>query len=144
MVSVVAGGGAGVVETTLTYPLDLARTRVQMAKGSSSNSLAALLRAIVKEEGGVHRLYRGLLPPLVSEVPRRALKFTAFDTFTRGLRRLGGDGGGGSSPRFVCVFVCVIVCKMLDDSRTWYLQLGRGAGVDNHPPPPVCRAPVRS
>jgi hypothetical protein len=94
VVSVVAGGGAGVVETTLTYPLDLVRTRVQMTKDSSTN-LAVLLRSIVTEEGGIGRLYRGLLPPLISEVPRRALKFTAFDTYSRGL--VEQDGGGESS-----------------------------------------------
>lgn len=100
MVNLVAGGGAGVVETTLTYPLDLARTRIQMHRGggggggsgASSSSLLGVLRA-VEREGGVHQLYRGLLPPLVSEVPRRALKFTANDAYTQVL--FGKDGGQG-------------------------------------------------
>lgn len=83
VLNLIAGGGAGVVETTLTYPLDLARTRLQMAKEGPGTSLLALLRGIVDTEGGVLRLYRGLLPPLVSEVPRRALKFTANDAYTR-------------------------------------------------------------
>lgn len=98
VLNLIAGGGAGVVETTLTYPLDLARTRLQMVQtgaGAAGTSLVALLRGIVETEGGVLRLYRGLLPPLVSEVPRRALKFTANDFYTRML--LGGEGGGSGA-----------------------------------------------
>lgn len=98
MLNLIAGGGAGVVETTLTYPLDLARTRIQMTKAGTAASptpLLALLRGIVRTEGGVLRLYRGLLPPLVSEVPRRALKFTTNDAYTRLLLQLQ-DGGPGA------------------------------------------------
>lgn len=95
MLNILAGGGAGVVETALTYPLDLARTRVQMAQADGAGAakgVLALLRSIVETEGGLRQLYRGLLPPLVSEVPRRALKFTANDAYARAL--VGDDGGG--------------------------------------------------
>lgn len=101
--NLIAGSGAGIVETILTYPLDLVRTRFQMARNadltSSSNyssiitktnalghpphlspTVAGMLIQISKDEG-VYRLYRGLLPPLLSEVPRRALKFSANDFF---------------------------------------------------------------
>lgn len=82
------------METASTYPLDLARTRVQMAQaGGAAKGVLAVLRSIVETEGGLRQLYRGLLPPLVSEVPRRALKFTANDAYTRAL--VGHDGGGG-------------------------------------------------
>lgn len=100
-VNLVAGGGAGVVETTLTYPLDLARTRIQMQVGgkkgggrhSSSSSLLGVLRGVVAEgKGGVKQLWRGLLPPLVAEAPRRALKFTANDAYTQALQ--GGNDQG--------------------------------------------------
>ena len=114
MLNLLAGGGAGVVETVMTYPLDLVRTRVQMAQaGAGGGSVLGLLRAIVETEGGLRRLYRGMLPPLVSEVPRRALKFTANDAYTR---VLVGDGGGGG-----CDWMCDVwsVCTC---TRTWYLQ----------------------
>ena len=96
MLNVLAGGGAGVVETALTFPLDLARTRVQMAQAGGGGGVLAVLRSIVETEGGLRQLYRGLLPPLVSEVPRRALKFTANDAYTRVL--VGHGGGGGFCP----------------------------------------------
>ena len=96
-VSLVAGGGAGVIETILTYPLDLVRTRLQMLQDTTGNGadlipskfpcrrhspgIMRLLASIAQEEGFL-RLYRGLLPPLISEVPRRALKFSANEFYT--------------------------------------------------------------
>lgn len=96
-VSLVAGGGAGVIETILTYPLDLVRTRLQMLQDTTGNvanlipskfprrrhspGIIRLLASIAQEEGFL-RLYRGLLPPLISEVPRRALKFSANEFYT--------------------------------------------------------------
>eukprot|EP00928_Gymnodinium_smaydae_P091330 TRINITY_DN75039_c0_g1_i1.p1 TRINITY_DN75039_c0_g1~~TRINITY_DN75039_c0_g1_i1.p1 ORF type:complete len:284 (+),score=51.56 TRINITY_DN75039_c0_g1_i1:152-1003(+) len=74
-VNVLAGGLAGAVETSITYPLDLAKTRQQLST-SSSSTVPRLLREVYSD-GGVQALYRGLSAPLVSEVPRRALKFAA-------------------------------------------------------------------
>ena len=104
-VPVLAGGAAGLVETILTYPLDLVKSLHQL-KGGATNSVIGTLREVVAREGvgGLVRLggeqsptyhsspppcqpttqiqtnvpisqYRGLLSPVVSEVPRRALKF---------------------------------------------------------------------
>jgi len=74
MISIVAGGVAGAVETTLSYPLDLVKTRQQQK--NSNQSLSRIVPDILRERG-LRGLYVGLTAPLVSEVPRRALKFGA-------------------------------------------------------------------
>jgi solute carrier family 25 2-oxodicarboxylate transporter 21 len=78
-VNVLAGGGAGLIETSATYPLDLAKTRQQLSVKASA-SVPATLRDVVRE-GGMRGLYAGISAPLISEVPRRALKFTMNGVF---------------------------------------------------------------
>ena len=78
-VNVLAGGGAGLIETTATYPLDLAKTRQQLTV-SSSDSTPTVLRKVLRASG-VRGLYAGISAPLISEVPRRSLKFTMNGVF---------------------------------------------------------------
>jgi solute carrier family 25 2-oxodicarboxylate transporter 21 len=74
VVPVLAGGGAGLVETVLTYPLDLIKTRQQAS--TAPISVWRTLTDVLREgSGGVMGLYRGITAPLLSEVPRRAFKF---------------------------------------------------------------------
>ena len=90
--NLLAGGGAGIIETIVTYPLDLVRTRIQMQRGSSgsnSTTVGGLLVRIAREEG-VLPLFRGLLPPLLTEFPRRALKFSANEMYKQRLLLLNG------------------------------------------------------
>ncbi|TFJ80010.1 hypothetical protein NSK_008568 [Nannochloropsis salina CCMP1776] len=121
-VSLVAGGGAGVIETILTYPLDLVRTRLQMLQDTTGNvanlipskfprrrhspGIIRLLASIAQEEGFL-RLYRGLLPPLISEVPRRALKFSANEFYTHQGRAFLKKWSGISSPSFPVLLAAV-------------------------------------
>eukprot|EP00746_Dinoflagellata_sp_MGD_P107218 gnl/MRDRNA2_/MRDRNA2_45179_c0_seq1.p1 gnl/MRDRNA2_/MRDRNA2_45179_c0~~gnl/MRDRNA2_/MRDRNA2_45179_c0_seq1.p1 ORF type:complete len:291 (-),score=60.38 gnl/MRDRNA2_/MRDRNA2_45179_c0_seq1:239-1111(-) len=79
-VNLLAGGGAGLIETTVTYPLDLAKTRQQLTLRSASAPVSAVLKAAYRE-GGVRGLYAGISAPLISEVPRRSLKFTLNGVF---------------------------------------------------------------
>jgi hypothetical protein len=52
VVNLLAGGGAGLIETTATYPLDLAKTRLQMLKGTGGSVwVIHALRDVVKTEG---------------------------------------------------------------------------------------------
>ncbi|KAG5733157.1 hypothetical protein E4T56_gene18758, partial [Termitomyces sp. T112] len=74
----VAGAIAGVSEILTFYPLDVVKTRMQLETGKSKHGLVGTLRAIIREEG-VGRLYRGLVPPLLLEAPKRAVKFAAND-----------------------------------------------------------------
>ncbi|KAH6907299.1 organic acid transporter [Coprinopsis sp. MPI-PUGE-AT-0042] len=74
-----AGAIAGISEILTFYPLAhiQVKTRIQLDTGKSQG-LVGTFRSIVREEG-VGRLYRGLVPPLLLEAPKRAVKFAAND-----------------------------------------------------------------
>lgn len=59
-----AGGCAGVVAATVTYPLDLARTRLSLAT-DLRGGIFACIRQVYTTEGGFGALYRGLFPTLM-------------------------------------------------------------------------------
>ncbi|KAJ2493131.1 hypothetical protein IWW37_000781 [Coemansia sp. RSA 2050] len=79
-----AGAIAGVSEILCMYPLDVAKTRLmlQVGKGGSDQykSIFDVFSRIIKEEGA-SRLYRGILPPIMVEAPKRAIKFASNDTY---------------------------------------------------------------
>ena len=81
--SIIAGGGAGAFETALFFPLDTVKTRQQLARGTNVGTLATL-RGVVRADGW-RGLYRGIAAPMVSEVPRRAIKFSANGFYQRAL-----------------------------------------------------------
>ncbi|PAV15727.1 mitochondrial carrier [Pyrrhoderma noxium] len=67
-----AGAIAGISEILTFYPLDV------VEHGKSSTGLIGSFKTIIREEGA-GRLYRGLVPPLLLEAPKRATKFAAND-----------------------------------------------------------------
>ena len=80
--NIIAGGGAGAFETALFFPLDTVKTRQQLAHADVG--ALATLRGIVRTDGW-RGLYRGIAAPMVSEVPRRAIKFSANGFYQRAL-----------------------------------------------------------
>ncbi len=72
------------IETSVTYPLDLAKTRQQLSMMRSSATVPQVLREVFRE-AGLRGLYSGISAPLLSEVPRRALKFTMNGLFKQSL-----------------------------------------------------------
>ncbi|KAF0515157.1 mitochondrial carrier [Gigaspora margarita] len=91
----VAGGIAGVSEILVMYPLDVVKTRFQLqvnlgdGSGERYTSVMDCLRKIVKNEG-VSRLYRGILPPIFVEAPKRAIKFSANEQYSTILKKFYG------------------------------------------------------
>jgi len=85
-----AGAIAGISEVLTFYPLDVVKTRMQLETGKSKNGLVGTLRNIIKEEG-VGRLYRGLVPPLLLEAPKRAVKFASNDFWGKTFLNLSGE-----------------------------------------------------
>lgn len=62
------------------------KTRIQLQHGNVSggegySGVVDCFRKIIKNEG-VSRLYRGITAPILMEVPKRAIKFSANDSFT--------------------------------------------------------------
>ncbi|EEB92074.1 hypothetical protein MPER_09470, partial [Moniliophthora perniciosa FA553] len=66
------------------------KTRMQLATGKSNVGLLGSFQTIIKEEG-VGRLYRGLVPPLLLEAPKRAVKFAANDFWGRTYLQMTGE-----------------------------------------------------
>lgn len=90
IINLVAGGGSGCIETVLTYPLDLVKTRLQLEtsikepaqhQGKRYGRILGMIQDIVRQDGW-KALYRGLSSPLISEVPRRAVKFSSNGYYT--------------------------------------------------------------
>ncbi|TPX48056.1 hypothetical protein SeLEV6574_g02264 [Synchytrium endobioticum] len=80
--NLVAGAIAGVSEILCMYPLDVVKTRLQLQVGSEGyTSIADAFSKMVKNEGfGV--LYRGIIPPIMVEAPKRAIKFGANEYYS--------------------------------------------------------------
>ncbi|PWY99024.1 putative ODC2-mitochondrial 2-oxodicarboxylate carrier [Testicularia cyperi] len=90
-----AGAIAGVTELLCLYPLDVVKTRMQLQGKTSApgaeryNGMVDAFRKIIKSEGA-GRLYRGLVPPLMLEAPKRAVKFAANDFWGKTYRNITG------------------------------------------------------
>lgn len=81
--SLLAGAIAGVSEILTMYPLDVVKTRFQIQVGNSEySSIADCFRKMIKNEG-FGSLYRGILPPIFVEAPKRAIKFGANGAYKR-------------------------------------------------------------
>lgn len=79
-----AGGCAGFVEVSIMHPLDLVKTRFQIQRGPDDpnryTSLADCFRKMYRNEGALS-FYKGILPPLLAETPKRAVKFFTFEQY---------------------------------------------------------------
>ncbi|PWN50690.1 putative ODC2-mitochondrial 2-oxodicarboxylate carrier [Violaceomyces palustris] len=91
-----AGAIAGVTELLCLYPLDVVKTRMQLqgkveVPGTDRyNGMVDCFKKIIKNEGA-GRLYRGLVPPLMLEAPKRAVKFAANDFWGKTYKSLTGQ-----------------------------------------------------
>ncbi|KAJ3321546.1 hypothetical protein HDV06_004082 [Boothiomyces sp. JEL0866] len=79
--SLFCGAVAGVSEILTMYPLDVVKTRFQIQVGQAEySSIVDCFQKMVKNEG-FGSLYRGILPPIFVEAPKRAIKFGANDQY---------------------------------------------------------------
>jgi solute carrier family 25 (mitochondrial folate transporter), member 32 len=86
-------GRAGAIAATFVCPLDVVKTRLQVANASAARagsyaSIRSSLATIVAEEGA-RGLYRGLGPTLVALLPNWALYFTVYERLKVRLRAPG-------------------------------------------------------
>jgi solute carrier family 25 2-oxodicarboxylate transporter 21 len=90
----VAGGIAGVTEIVSMYPLDVVKTRFQLQVGNAKDGYTSILDCLTKivKNEGVGRLYRGVLPPIFIEAPKRAIKFAAFEEYKALYKNLNSEG----------------------------------------------------
>ncbi|XP_049452485.1 mitochondrial 2-oxodicarboxylate carrier isoform X2 [Epinephelus fuscoguttatus] len=68
------------------HPLDVVKTRFQIQRGTSDptsyKSLGDCFRTIFRNEG-VFGFYKGILPPILAETPKRAVKFFTFEQYKK-------------------------------------------------------------
>lgn len=74
--TMVAGGVGGMIFWTITYPIDVVKSRVQV--NSTSESLGLMLMQIARKEG-VGALYSGLSPTLLRTIPATATLFATYE-----------------------------------------------------------------
>jgi len=89
LVHAVAGATGSVVAITAFYPLDVARTRLQVEDGRQSK-LSALVCKDILEEEGIVGLYRGWYPVVVSVCASNFVYFYVFN----GLKAFYYNKGG--------------------------------------------------
>lgn len=80
--SFLAGSLAGVVSTTCTYPLDLARARMAVTHKEMYNSLSQVFLKIVRTEG-YSSLFRGYTPTVLGIIPYSGSTFFTYETLKR-------------------------------------------------------------
>lgn len=86
---IVAGSLAGIVSVAVTYPLDLVRARITVQTASldllNKSKLVKppgvwmTLRDVISKEGGLHALYRGIVPTTLGVAPYVAINFALYE-----------------------------------------------------------------
>ncbi|CEF62179.1 Mitochondrial 2-oxodicarboxylate carrier [Strongyloides ratti] len=76
---IAAGGSAGLAEICVMYPLDLVKTRLQMGGGVYSGFIDCISKTYQHES--LSGFYKGILPPILAETPKRATKFFTFEQY---------------------------------------------------------------
>jgi solute carrier family 25 phosphate transporter 23/24/25/41 len=101
-----AGCAAGVIQIMLTYPLDLVRTRLQLAEaaGASYRGIGHCMRDTWAKEGPT-ALYKGLLPSMAAGVPYVGLQMTFYSELKNRLGPLLPARPDGS-PTVLAMLAC--------------------------------------
>ncbi|KAH2100599.1 hypothetical protein KXW75_002498 [Aspergillus fumigatus] len=85
------GGAAGITSVTITYPLDIVRTRLSiqsasfaaLGHGGTAKKLPGMFTTMVliyKNEGGFVALYRGIVPTVAGVAPYVGLNFMTYES----------------------------------------------------------------
>ncbi|XP_053952112.1 mitochondrial 2-oxodicarboxylate carrier [Anastrepha ludens] len=81
---VMAGGSAGFVEVCIMQPLDVVKTRMQLQNTTKAigethyNGVFDCFAKMYRQEG-LFSFWKGILPPVIAETPKRAIKFVCFE-----------------------------------------------------------------
>ncbi|KRF82052.1 mitochondrial 2-oxodicarboxylate carrier isoform X1 [Drosophila virilis] len=100
---VMAGGSAGFLEVCIMQPLDVVKTRMQIQTrptfAATASSTAENLSQVhytgvfdcfakMYRQEGISSYWKGLMPPILAETPKRAIKFLVFEQ-TKSLFQFG-------------------------------------------------------
>ena len=81
------GAMSGVTLWTLTFPVDVIKTRIQTDLTGRYKSALDCIRATYAE-GGLASFYRGFTPCLLRSMPVNAITFVAFEQAMKALNKL--------------------------------------------------------
>ncbi|XP_060660570.1 mitochondrial 2-oxodicarboxylate carrier [Drosophila nasuta] len=114
-IQLLSGGTTGIVEVSLLTPLDFVKTRLQLQINSATkadsnyNGLIDAFAKIYRQEG-ITAFWRGMIPPLLSDTPRRAIKFMAFEQLKPVFLF------GAASPTFITYVLAAGIAGMIEGS----------------------------
>lgn len=78
LITILAGGLAGIALWLVIYPIDVVKSRVQIFQGDMNHSLLKHTTNIIKQEGALI-LYNGLQPTLIRTIPASAALFLSYE-----------------------------------------------------------------
>ncbi|KAI9184470.1 hypothetical protein H9P43_003523 [Blastocladiella emersonii ATCC 22665] len=73
-----SGSIAGIIGTSIIYPIDMVKTRLQSGSGAQYKGIVDCFRTIVRTEG-TRGLYRGITANLIGITPEKAIKLAVND-----------------------------------------------------------------
>ncbi|XP_043285091.1 mitochondrial 2-oxodicarboxylate carrier [Venturia canescens] len=82
-----AGGSAGFVEVCIMHPMDLVKTRFQLqvkpSMGFDPHYYTGIRDCMMKmyRSEGLGAFWKGIVPPIIVETPKRAVKFFTFEQY---------------------------------------------------------------
>ncbi|CAG9828009.1 unnamed protein product [Diabrotica balteata] len=82
-----SGGSAGFVEVCIMHPLDLVKTRLQIQSRTMDRNDPRYYKGIIDCFGkmykheGMFSFWKGIVPPILAETPKRAVKFFTFEQY---------------------------------------------------------------
>ena len=75
-----SGSVSAVLSSLLTFPADTIRKRLQLGKDAVKEGIISELSSIIRLNGSVFGLYRGILPELLRVIPMAAITFSTYET----------------------------------------------------------------
>lgn len=86
VIQICAGGSAGFIEVCMMHPMDLVKTRFQLQVKTAKvdplyyTGICDCMIKMYKTEG-LPAFWKGILPPIIVETPKRAVKFFTFEQY---------------------------------------------------------------
>ncbi|KAI8926308.1 mitochondrial carrier domain-containing protein [Entophlyctis helioformis] len=94
--SILAGGIAGAIEGTMTYPMEFAKTQLQLQNASSQKAFNGPVDVLVKtvQTKGVMGIYKGLSALVIGNSSKAAVRFLSFEQLRKALADENGKLSG--------------------------------------------------
>jgi len=127
LMHLIAGGSAGLVESTCCHPLDTIKTRMQLraTAGSTIGPIQTATRIVTNE--GFFALYKGLTAVWAGIIPKMMTRFTSFEMYKDFLRKTPDEnlskgkvllaGLGSGVTEAILVVTPAEVCKIRMQSQ---------------------------